>query len=390
MDGRKFQRIAAAVGVLLLILLSGVFFLNAVEKVIYEADANQAGILAEHYPEDKTFIASVFNGKLNAGTTMESQDNSQNVNYETTGSELLEKYGYTLSNGTFSTKLREYALIFAVFLTSGVFLEILILIRGFRKAAAAENHSEFLNEKLRETKDKAERMEAQLRQEEQDTKALITDISHQLKTPLASLKMSYELADSTDLSAEERAEFIQKEREEVAKLESLMNLFTRLTRLETGMIHLQPETASLKETLTSAVGGIYMKAFEKQIEIVLEEFDDIQILHDPRWTGEIFLNILDNAVKYSPSGTTVTIRVSELVSYIMIEFEDQGIGIELSETQNIFKRFYRGSSPEVKNADGSGVGLYLARKIIEQQGGTICVKPGKKKGSNFILTLPKQ
>ena len=157
------------------------------------------------------------------------------------------------------------------------------------------------------------------------------------------------------------------------------------------MIRLKPENKSLKRTLTQAVNSIYMKAYEKQIDISMEEFTDIRLPHDSRWTEEVIVNILDNAVKYSPSKTAITIRVSELLSYVMIEIQDQGIGISPSEFQNIFKRFYRGNSPEIKDTNGSGVGLYLARKIIEQQGGTICAKSsGSHTGSNFILTLPKQ
>ena len=220
-------------------------------------------------------------------------------------------------------------------------------------------------------------------------KDTISDISHQLKTPLASLKMSYELADSPELTAEEHAEFTRKEREEVSRMESLLGVFSQLTRLESGMIQIRPENSSLKKTISEAVGSIYMKAFEKGIDISLEEFPDVMIPHDPRWTAEVILNILDNAVKYSPSGTAVSIRVSALASYMMVEISDQGIGIPASDIQNIFKRFYRGSAPEVKSADGSGVGLYLARRILEEQGGTICVKTGTDGGSTFALTLPK-
>ena len=181
----------------------------------------------------------------------------------------------------------------------------------------------------------------------------------------------------------------RKEREEVSRMESLLGVFSQLTRLESGMIQIRPENSSLKKTISEAVGSIYMKAFEKGIDISLEEFPDVTIPHDPRWTAEVILNILDNAVKYSPSGTAVSIRVSALASYMMVEISDQGIGIPASDIQNIFKRFYRGSAPEIKSADGSGVGLYLARRILEEQGGTICVKTGTDGGSTFALTLPK-
>lgn len=396
MDRRKFQVAALAAGLLLLILALGTGLLGAAWNVIYGSEAEKLGALAEKYPEDEAQLAAIFNGRFFDAPASSDKNSSQvssgqnSRQYEAEGKHLFDKYGYTFSASVRSGHLWRYALAAAFLLTAGVFLELFLLIRNIQKTKAAADRADFLEEKLRETRFRAEQVEKQIHMEEQDTKGLITDISHQLKTPLASLKMSYELADSADLSEKERAEFTQKEREEVAKLESLLAVFTQLTRLETGMIRLQPENASLKETLTRAVSGIYMKAFEKQIDIFVEEFQDIRIPHDPRWTSEIFLNILDNAVKYSPSGTEVSVRVSELAGYVMIEIQDQGIGIPAASVQDIFKRFYRGDAPEVKAAAGSGVGLYLARKILEQQGGTICVKPGRKKGSNFILTLPKE
>lgn len=104
----------------------------------------------------------------------------------------------------------------------------------------------------------------------------------------------------------------------------------------------------------------------------MKEFSDIELLHDSRWTAEAISNVLDNAVKYSPGGSAIQIRVEPMVSYVFIEVEDEGIGIEKSEYQNIFKRFYRGKRPEVEAEEGAGVGLYLVRKIFEGQGKCVC------------------
>ena len=93
-------------------------------------------------------------------------------------------------------------------------------------------------------------------------------------------------------------------------------------------------------------------------------------------------------MKYSPENTSVTVRVSYLASAVMIEFEDQGIGVPQEETHRIFQRFYRGNARQIQEGEGAGVGLYLARRILEAQGGTICVKRGRRGGSDFIVTLP--
>lgn len=95
------------------------------------------------------------------------------------------------------------------------------------------------------------------------------------------------------------------------------------------------------------------------IEIEMCEFEDIMLWHDSKWTTETVSNVLDNAVKYSPAGTKVEIRVERFISYVLIEVEDEGVGILKKDYPNIFKRFYRGSIPEVENTEGTGIGLYL-------------------------------
>lgn len=396
MDKRKLQRVILCAGILLVTLALGFLLLRGAWNTVYQEDARKLGALSEEYPEEEAALAAVFNGKApNTGSASDAgasfSDSSATAGKAdplSEGLRLFDKYGYTLSDSLRSGTMWRYALSCAAVLTGAAVLTVLLLLKSSAESKKDREQIDRLTLELEELKRRASLMEQRLRREEQNTKSLVTDISHQLKTPLSSLKMSYELADSPDLTPEEHAEFTRKEREEVAKLESLLGVFSQLTRLESGMIQIRPENASLKEMISRAVSGIYMKAFEKGIDISLEEFPDVLISHDPRWTSEVLLNILDNAVKYSPAGSPVSIRVSHLVSCMMIEISDQGIGIPASEVQDIFKRFYRGSAPEVKQTDGSGVGLYLARRILEEQGGTICVKPGNSGGSTFVLTLP--
>lgn len=155
------------------------------------------------------------------------------------------------------------------------------------------------------------------------------------------------------------------------------------------MIHLRPEESSLKETLIRAVNGVYLKANEKKIDIELEEFSDIRLRHDVKWTAEAFANVIENAVKYSPEDSCVKIRVEPYVSYVAVEVEDEGIGVEKKEYSDIFKRFYRGKEAEKRVREGAGVGLYLVRKILEEQGGSVRVLSSGRRGSVFQMVLPK-
>ena len=160
------------------------------------------------------------------------------------------------------------------------------------------------------------------------------------------------------------------------------------------MIHLQPEDGKIFETILEAVNRIWVKAQKKEIEIQMEgenEISDLMIRHDRKWLCEALLNLLDNAVKYSPCGTAITIRATRMTSFLRIEIQDQGIGIPRENYHKVFQRFFRGREPEVKNTEGSGVGLYLSRRIIEGHHGILSLdtrKMKREKGASFVVQLP--
>ena len=276
----------------------------------------------------------------------------------------------------------------AVFILMLLFIGGLFLIQR-RKFQNAELKIFEMDDRLHQLDEDNLVLREKMKREEAETKSLVTDISHQLKTPLASLKMCYEIADTGSFTKEEQQSFLLQGFHEVEKLENLTKSLIQLSRLEANMIQIEKRQESLKKTLLGAVNGVYMKAYDKNISISVNEFDDEQVIQDSRWTQEALLNVLDNAVKYSERGTAVEIRVMTMVSYFLIEIEDQGIGITREEMNQIFKRFYRGSSSAVQETEGSGVGLYLARKILEDQGGSIRVKKGRK-GCIFQITFPRK
>ena len=226
-----------------------------------------------------------------------------------------------------------------------------------------------------------------LAQERDHTKTLVTDISHQLKTPIAALKTCFSMYLEADTEAE-RAEFLSRSMEQIEKLESLTGALINISRLENAMITLRREPVSLKEILISAINGIYHKASQKGIAIDTPDFDDITLELDPKWTAEALMNLLDNAVKYSPPDSGIDIRVQRRYSFVRLEFEDHGAGIPADERNQIFRRFFRGSGETVRRSEGSGVGLYLTRRILEDQGGTVSVKSSPGRGSVFTVQLP--
>lgn len=228
-----------------------------------------------------------------------------------------------------------------------------------------------------------ERLEA----EEDSTKRLITDISHQLKTPLASLKMSFELSRESNLSVEEQAEFIEKERQEIERLEGLLTELVNLSRLESRMIRVTPAEIEIQKLIAEAMNPVLMKATGKNITFKVEMPKNFTVHADMRWTSEAILNVLDNAIKYSEENSEITIGVQKLPQLALIEIADNGIGIAQEDLHKIFKRFYRGEEAMKKEREGAGVGLYLSRKILEEQGGTIIAKR-RNDGTTFRITLP--
>ena len=235
---------------------------------------------------------------------------------------------------------------------------------------------------------------SQAHREKEETKSLVTDLSHQLKTPVAALSSCFDILKNPDLSEKERMEFQDRMEQQLHSLEQLIAALVNISRMETGMIELQPEKGRIFDTILDAVNRIWIKAQQKDIEIQMEagdEIEDLRIRHDRKWLSEALINILDNAVKYSPPGTMVTLRAFRMTSFLRIEIQDQGIGIPKKIYHKVFQRFFRGKQPEVQNAEGAGVGLYLARRIIEGHHGTISLdtwRMKKEKGTVFVVQIP--
>lgn len=222
--------------------------------------------------------------------------------------------------------------------------------------------------------------------EKGEIQVLISDISHQLKTPFANLKMYCEFLKSDEISNEEREEFVSIINNQLEKLDFLMESMIKMSRLESGIIALKPKQCSLDNICLGAIKQAYEKAKIKNIEIELNSEVDIQIFIDEKWTIEAVFNIIENGIKYTDANGKITITTKRFEMFAMIEIKDNGRGIKETEINNIFKRFYRGKNAE--NEEGVGIGLYLSRKIISMQNGFIKVKTEENIGSSFYVMLP--
>ena len=218
--------------------------------------------------------------------------------------------------------------------------------------------------------------------EKDKLKALIGDISHQTKTPIANILLY------TQLLSEQpgNTACLDALEGQTKKLQSLIEALVKTSRLESGVIALHPVPGKLLPMLESAVSQLAPKAAAKGIPIALEA-TDADAVFDPKWTEEAIYNLLDNAVKYTSAGGAVRVTATAYQMFSAIHVSDTGLGIPEEEQPRVFQRFYRGA--EHAEEEGVGIGLYLVRQIAEGQGGYVKVSSQMGVGSTFSLFLPR-
>ena len=397
----------------------------------YEHDAAVVGYLLGKYPQDREIIVKSVIG-----------DNNK---YIESGANTLAKYGYTSKTSDLIDKSEnkvKMMIIFFVF--SFVVFSIIILVVAIKamgyvlkifesmyskmknifntvdnikhsntlnkndkksdnvlqERESIENDSVDLNKynenllcRINMISEKAERnMRINMRKienEKENVKSLVTDISHQLKTPLANVELYNTLLAEEGISDEERLEFLETEGIAIEKLKMLVDSLINISRLEADMISIDKKEENLKECIESAISSVKADAAKKNI-IIKNDIKEYCILAiDRKWTTEAIFNLLDNAVKYTAPNGKIRLSLDNGINYFALNIEDNGIGIDTDEYNDIFKRFYRSRNDIVQNEKGSGVGLYLVRKIMNLQDGNVMVSSEKGKGSTFTLYFSK-
>lgn len=217
---------------------------------------------------------------------------------------------------------------------------------------------------------------------------LLSDISHQTKTPLANLRLYSSLLMEEELTPRQReqAQVILQQSE---KLSFLIETLVKLSRLETDVLVVTPKLQPLSPLLERAASQAKAAAEQKGIalQLHLQQQAEMKALYDLRWTAEALGNLLDNAVKYTPPGGCIQVSATQYELFCRIDVRDNGIGVAEEEQAQIFGRFYRGR--QVREQEGLGIGLYLAREIAQKQGGYLKLSSRPGQGSTFSLYLPR-
>ncbi len=218
--------------------------------------------------------------------------------------------------------------------------------------------------------------------EKDKIKELISDISHQTKTPAANILLYANLL--AENCGEEHKNSVNEIIHQSEKLNMLIQALVKASRLETGIISVKPSENSVRKLINEAAAAVLPEAESRQISIHID-CDDAKAFFDLKWTAEALNNILDNAVKYADKCTVINVSVTAYELFVRIDIENNGIKISADELPKIFQRFYR--SPDVHDIDGIGIGLYLSREIISAQGGYI--KVSSENSTVFSVWLKK-
>lgn len=277
----------------------------------------------------------------------------------------LSVLAVALNVGWILLNLREVAvlvlgIIFFALIITGIVLNTIFLIREIRKS---EQHDAFLNA-----------------------------VTHELKTPIASIKLYLETLKTRNVDAAKQQEFYDVMLADSNRL--LTTVEQVLSASKTGDARKQFNVADLElnKVLADAVGIVRTRYHLDETAIRLgETTEDIRILGDPDELQTVFINLLDNAVKYSPEEVKVSVRCkpSNIRNRVDIVIRDHGVGIPTSELKRVFKRFYRVPQEDGKKIKGTGLGLFIVKSIVKRHGGAVRADSrGEGRGSTFVVQLP--
>lgn len=230
-----------------------------------------------------------------------------------------------------------------------------------------------------------QKKEEESEREKERVKGLISDISHQTRTPVANIKLYLELLGDEELS-QSGQEFLGKIQGQMEKIDFLMQSMVKMSRIETGILQIRKEDKNLYETIRHAVASVVPEAVQKEIALYVDCEEEMIVRHDSKWTEEAIYNVLDNALKYTEPGGKIHIQAERQELFVKLSISDTGKGIAPERQAEIFTRFYR--EPEVHDKPGVGIGLYLARTIMELQKGYIEVQSEVGRGASFRLYFP--
>jgi signal transduction histidine kinase len=227
----------------------------------------------------------------------------------------------------------------------------------------------------------------ELEKEKQFLADLLSDISHQLKTPISSMIVYNDILMNKELSKEQRDTFLLNTKNQLSRMTWLIQSMLKLAKLDAKAIELSLENQNLNETICEAIDAVESRAEQKKVRINFNPKEEVNFEHDRLWLEEALINIIKNGVEHTEKGGEINIGVHENALYRRLIIEDTGEGISEEDLPHIFKRFFKVKSS--RKSDAVGIGLALAKTIIEQHNGIIEVSSRIGQGTKFTITFLK-
>jgi hypothetical protein len=218
----------------------------------------------------------------------------------------------------------------------------------------------------------------------------LSAVTHELKSPLASIRLFTETLELRDLPQEKRTRYLSNMRADVDRLEGLVRNILAVARLDSGRFVVHTEEGDLGRDVADVVTALGKDPSQRPLSVAVSVPDEpLQARYDLGVLKTVLRNLLDNAAKYGGADKSVRVAVARQGAWAAIEVTDQGIGLAAEECEKIFQKFYRVGDEMVRQTEGSGLGLYLARELVRQIGGTLNAEsPGVGLGSTFRISLP--
>lgn len=367
-------------------------------------------ILSKHPELEDEIIASI-----NNNNNLQNKKSMDKKNYEI-GRKVLQKYSYDenlkiYKNPSLNSFSRSFTYKIVLWFALIIFITYIIMyinFKSFYKRAEIftkasedimEGHfNKFIDEnkegdfhvlsyKFNLMSNRLEESLLNLKKEKVFLKNIISDISHQLKTPLSSLIMFNELMKNEHMPLEHRKNFLNLSDEQLRRMEWLIKNLLKIGRLEAGVVEFKRENNPLYMTVNKALSGLNEKSKQKSQNVIVDINKETFFKHDMEWTAEALSNIIKNAIEHTGENGEIKISSEETPISLTISIKDNGQGIPRNLQNKIFERFYKGESSV--NPLSIGIGLSLSKSIIEQQNGNITVESEEGKGTEFIIIFLK-
>lgn len=367
-------------------------------------------MLKKYNENNNILLNNIINNVLEKYREVKEEDILNNLN-SNSSINFSKKYGIDLSNDTMVVKNRKIIkelVYFDIFLTILFISLMLFFLNQFKKSENKdleiiidylekinkhnyelkieeneEGNLSILKNEIYKTAVYLNEQASKSQEEKEKLKVFLSDISHQLKTPLTSINLMIDnILDNNNLSLEEKRKILFQIKHKIKHINSLILILLKLAKFDSNTIDFKRQNNDLLTIINEASMNVSALADLKNIEININSNNNINIYCDYKWEVEALTNIIKNCIEYSLENSKIDIFINDNNLYTKLTIKDYGKGMDKEEIKNIFKRFYKGNN---SFNDSIGIGLSLAKNIIEKDNGLISVKSKKNNGTEFII-----